>query len=104
MASLEPVLARPASGAALPADEAKAAFGAVMSGEDSDAATNADALCALLHGEPGPCCDTVLLNASAGLIVAGVAQDLRSGAVRAAGTVGNGSAAAALGKLRHATA
>ena len=69
-----------------------------------DAATNANALRALLHGEPGPYRDTVLLNAAAGLIVAGAAQDLQSGAVRAAKAIDNGSAAAALDKLRQATA
>ena len=69
-----------------------------------DAATNAGALRALLHGEPGPYRDTVLLNAAAGLIVAGAAQDLRSGAVRAAEAINNGSAAAALDRLRQATA
>ncbi len=69
-----------------------------------DAATNAGALRALLHGEPGPYRDTVLLNAAAGLIVAGAVQDLRSGAVRAAEAIDNGSAAAALDKLQQATA
>ncbi len=69
-----------------------------------DAATNAGALRALLHGELGPYRDTVLLNAAAGLIVAGAAQDLRSGAVRAAEAIDNGAAAAALDKLRRATA
>ncbi len=69
-----------------------------------DAATNAGALRALLHGEPGPYRDTVLLNAAAGLVVAGTAQDLRSGAMRAARAIDDGSAAAALDKLRQATA
>jgi anthranilate phosphoribosyltransferase len=68
-----------------------------------DAATNAGALHALLHGEPGPYRDTVLLNAAAGLIVAGAAQDLQSGAVRAAVAIDSGSAADALDKLRRAT-
>lgn len=68
-----------------------------------DAATNAGALRALLYGEPGPYRDTVLLNAAAGLIVAGTVQDLRSGTVRAALAIDDGSAAAALDKLRQAT-
>ena len=68
-----------------------------------DAATNADALLALLRGAPGPYRDVVLLNAAAGLIVAGAAHDLRSGVVRAAAVIDNGSAAAALDKLRRAT-
>ena len=70
----------------------------------SDAATNAGALHALLHGETGAYRDTVLLNAAAGLIVAGAAQNLRSGVVQAAKAIDNGSAAAALDKLRRATA
>ena len=69
-----------------------------------NAATNAGALRALLHGEPGPYRDTVLLNAAAGLIVAGLVHDLRSGTVRAAEAIDNGFAAAALDKLRRATA
>lgn len=68
-----------------------------------DAAMNAGALHALLHGQLGPYRDTVLLNAAAGLIVAGVVQDLRSGAVRAAAAIDGGSAADALVKLRQAT-
>ncbi len=68
-----------------------------------DAATNAGALRALLHGEPGPYRDTVLLNTAAGLIVAGAAQDLRSGVTRAAEAIDDGSAAAVLDKLRRAT-
>ncbi len=69
-----------------------------------DAAMNANALHALLQGQVGPYRDTVLLNAAAGLIVAGMVPDLRSGAIRAAAAIDGGSAYAALDKLRLATA
>ncbi len=69
-----------------------------------DAAMNAGALHALLQGQAGPYRDTVLLNSAAALIVAGVASDLRSGAIRAAIALDSGSAAASLDKLRLATA
>lgn len=69
-----------------------------------NAAMNADALHALLQGQAGPYRDTVLLNSAAGLIVAGVVADLRSGVARAATAIDDGSAAAALDKLRFATA
>ncbi len=45
-----------------------------------DAEHNASALRGLLEGETGPYRDTVLLNAAAGLIVAGRAETLRDGA------------------------
>jgi len=69
-----------------------------------DAVVNAAALRALLDGQIGPYRDTVLLNAAAALIVAGLVQDLRSGVALAAGAIDGGAAAAALDKLRLATA
>jgi len=68
-----------------------------------DAAVNAVALRALLDGRIGPYRDTVLLNAAAALIVAGLVQDLRSGVALAAGAIDGGAARAALDKLRLAT-
>ena len=68
-----------------------------------DAAVNAAALRALLHGEAGPYRDTVLLNAAAGLVVAGRVPDLRSGAALAAAAIDSGTAATALDKLVQAT-
>lgn len=68
-----------------------------------DAATNAAALDALLHGRGGPYRDTVLLNAAAALIVAGLSPDLRSGVAFASAAIDDGAAAAALDKLRLAT-
>lgn len=52
-----------------------------------DAQTNADALRALLDGAPGAYRDAVLLNCAAGLIVAGVEEDLAPAARRAANAI-----------------
>ncbi len=69
-----------------------------------DAAANAAALLALLHGEPGPYRETVLLNAAAALIVSGRAGDLHEGVAAAATCLDQGAALAALDALRQATA
>ncbi len=68
-----------------------------------DAAFNAAALNRLLGGETGPYRDTVLFNAAAGLIVAGLAEDLGAGVARAARLIDDGAAAAALERLRQAS-
>ena len=68
-----------------------------------DPATNAAALLALLDGEASAYRDTVLLNAAAGMVVAGRASGLREGASLAAAAVDGGQALAALDKLRRAT-
>ncbi|MEH3038978.1 MAG: anthranilate phosphoribosyltransferase [Sphingomonas paucimobilis] len=57
-----------------------------------DAAHNAAALRALLRGEKGPYRDAVLLNASAALLIADTATDLRDGAERAADVIDSGAA------------
>jgi len=75
-------------------------IGAIRGG---DPATNAAALGALLDGRAGAYRDTVLLNAAAGLVVAGRAAGLRQGASLAAAAVDGGQARAALDKLRRAT-
>ncbi len=75
-------------------------IGAIRGG---DPATNAAALLALLDGQAGAYRDTVLLNAAAGLVVAGRAAGLRQGASLAAAAVDGGQARAALDKLRRAT-
>jgi anthranilate phosphoribosyltransferase len=62
-------------------------------------AENAARLTALLEGEKGPLRDVVLLNASAALIVAGKAADLKAGVELAAQSVRDGSARTALAKL-----
>ncbi len=64
-----------------------------------DAATNAVLARRVLAGEVGPHRDVVLLNAAAGLVAAGVCEDLAAGLVRAAASVDDGGAQAALGRL-----
>lgn len=69
-----------------------------------DAAHNAAKLLGLLQGDHGPYRDTVLLNAAAGLIVAGRTETLRDGVDLAARTIDDSAALAALQRLRHASA
>ncbi|MDD2860739.1 MAG: bifunctional anthranilate synthase component II/anthranilate phosphoribosyltransferase [Acidiphilium sp.] len=80
---------------------ARAPLAAIIGG---DAAHNAGRLRALLDGEAGAYRDAVLLNAAAGLIVAGRADDFRTGAEIAAGSIDSGAARAALERLRRASA
>ncbi len=61
-----------------------------------DAAFNAAAIHRVLDGARGPHRDIGVLNAAAGLVVAGVAQDLADGVARATDAVDGGAAAAAL--------
>lgn len=60
---------------------------------------NADALKRLLDGEKGPYRDIAVLNAAAALIVAGKADDLKTGASMAEAAIDDGKAANALGRL-----
>ena len=71
--------------------------------EGGDAAHNARALLGLLQGEHGAYRDTVLLNAAAALVVAGVVQALREGVAVAARAIDGGAALARLEALRAAT-
>jgi len=64
-----------------------------------DAEANAAALRAVLAGADGPYHDIVLLNAAAALIVAGRVTELRQGVERAARSIANGAALAALDRL-----
>jgi anthranilate phosphoribosyltransferase len=64
-----------------------------------DAAFNARALRNLLEGAPGAYRDTVLMNAAAGLIVAGKAATLAEGAAIAARSIDEGSAERVLDAL-----
>ena len=64
-----------------------------------DAATNAVLARRVLAGELGPHRDMVLLNAAAGLVAAGVCDDLAAGLVRAAASIDDGGAEAALERL-----
>lgn len=64
-----------------------------------DPATNAEAARRVLAGEEGPHRDVVCLNAAAGLMVAGLVDDLASGLELARATIDDGKAAAALDAL-----
>ena len=86
-----------ASDAGLPSAPVRAISG-------GDAAENAAALLALLHGAPGPYRDTVALNAAAALVIAGRSGSLHDGVARAAQAIGSGAAFATLDALRRATA
>ena len=59
-----------------------------------DPVANARILSAVLAGEPGPRRDMVVLNASAGLVAAGIADDLAEGVEAAAAAIDDGRAAA----------
>jgi len=65
----------------------------------SDAETNAAAITTLLAGEPGPYRDIVLLNSGAALVVAGRADDIKSGVELATDAVDSGAAAQKLKDL-----
>ena len=75
---------------------ARAAPGSLLGG---DAATNADMARRVLGGEPGACRDIVALNAAAGLVAGGLAQDLIEGLSLATDAIDDGRAAAALDRL-----
>ena len=64
-----------------------------------DAAANAGHARRVLEGEPGPHRDIVVLNAAAGLVAAGVANDLVDGLEAASSALESGAAAAALDRL-----
>ncbi|MGC2403186.1 MAG: anthranilate phosphoribosyltransferase [Acidobacteriaceae bacterium] len=66
-----------------------------------DAAGNAALIERILHGEPGPSRDVVLLNAAAALLIAGLASDF-PGAVRyAADAIDSGAGLRLLAQLRE---
>ena len=60
---------------------------------------NARALRSLLSGAPGAYRDTVLMNAGAGLVVAGKAANLEDGIQKAAGAIDSGRARKVLDML-----
>ena len=64
-----------------------------------DAGANAGAARRVLDAEPGPHRDFVLLNAAAGLVAAGLVDDLAPGIELAATSIDSGQAAAALDRL-----
>ena len=64
-----------------------------------DAATNAGLARAVLEGELGPHRDIVTLNAAAGLVAAGVCDDLEAGLVAARSSIDEGRAARVVDEL-----
>ncbi len=67
--------------------------------QGGDAAHNAKALIDVLSGAKGPYRDVSLLNAAAGLVVAGRAANLKDGVAQAAKSVDSGAAKARLDRL-----
>jgi anthranilate phosphoribosyltransferase len=65
-----------------------------------DAGPNAEIIRGVLDGQPGPRRDVVVLNAAAGLVAAGRADDLAQGIEAAAAAIDNHAAQAALEDLR----
>ena len=68
-----------------------------------DAATNAQALRAVLDGRRSTYSEAVVLNAAAGFLVAGKAETLREGAALARASIAEGRARAALDRLIEIT-
>jgi anthranilate phosphoribosyltransferase len=66
-----------------------------------DSACNAQMILAILKGSPGPCRDIVLVNAAAGLLAAGLANDLRSGVALAVRSIDSGAALVKLELLKR---
>jgi anthranilate phosphoribosyltransferase len=64
-----------------------------------DPAVNAELSRRVLAGEPGPHRDIVTLNAAAGLVAAGLVDDLAAGLEAARASIDGGQAAAALDRL-----
>ncbi len=77
---------------------ARAPIAAIRGG---DAEVNAAALLAMLRGTNGPYRDTVLLNAGAALVVAGMAGSVREGVSQAEKTLDSGAALAVLEALQR---
>ncbi|SDE92590.1 anthranilate phosphoribosyltransferase [Limimaricola pyoseonensis] len=71
-------------------------FAAIVGGTPEE---NGRAMRALFEGAPGAYRDAVLLNAAAGLVVAGRARDLREGAALAAESIDTGAAKRAAATL-----
>jgi anthranilate phosphoribosyltransferase len=69
----------------------------------SDAAANASFARRVLEGEKGPQRDIVVLNAAAGLVAAGAADDVAGGLALAAAAIDDGRAASVLTRLVEAS-
>jgi anthranilate phosphoribosyltransferase len=80
-----------------------AALGITMAPREAltggEPATNAELARLVLAGEPGPHRDVVCLNAAAGLVTAGMVDDLPAGIEAARAAIDDGKAAAALERL-----
>ena len=68
-----------------------------------DAAHNASITRSILEGEPGPPMEIIVLNAAAALVVAGVAEDLGAGIVKARESIASGAALERLERLAEAS-
>ncbi|MFM7224244.1 MAG: anthranilate phosphoribosyltransferase [Actinomycetota bacterium] len=68
-----------------------------------DAAHNADAVRAVLGGQPGPRREVAVLNAAAALVVADLVPDLAAGVAAAGAAIDRGAAAAVLDALVRAS-
>ena len=75
-------------------------FEAILGGEPQD---NANAFRALLDGETGAYRDAVLLNASAALVIAGKADDLKAGVDLARASIDSGAAKTKVATLAKVT-
>lgn len=84
-------------------EEAGLARASVEELRGGDAAANAEATRAILAGRGGPRRDVVLLNASAALVLAGLAADLREGVARAAEAIDDGRARVLLDRVGEAS-
>lgn len=84
----------------LPLQSAAASEQAIAGG---DAVANARIITWILQGEQGPHLDIVLANASAALVVAGLAADFRDGVAMAKGSIDSGRAKKVLDDLREFT-
>ena len=71
--------------------------------QGGDAADNAKILRGIFEGKPGPAREAVRLNAAAALLVAGLAKDLKEGAMLAAESIDSGKALDSLEKLKALT-
>ena len=67
--------------------------------QGGDAEYNAEALLAVLHGQPSAYRDTILFTSAAALIVAGVAENLKEGISIAEASIDNGKAQTALRRM-----
>ena len=60
--------------------------------QGGEPAENADMIRAILNGEKGPKQDVVLVNAAAGIVVGGKAQNLKEGLMKAVESLESGAA------------